>query len=86
MREAGISEKMIERMKTKGRPPKNWQVHHKLPLDDGGTNSFDNLVLIKNDPYHKVITNAQRGLAKGLKPGQTKEVDFPVPDGYLYPN
>jgi hypothetical protein len=25
-----------------------------------GTNAFDNLVLIKNDPYHKVVTNAQR--------------------------
>ena len=40
-----------------GKVPTGYQVHHKLPLDDGGTNSYDNLVLIKNDPYHKVITN-----------------------------
>jgi hypothetical protein len=76
---------MIERMRTKGRPPRNWQVHHKLPLDDGGTNDFDNLVLIKNDPYHKAITNAQRKLTKGIEPGQTKEIDFPVPEGFLFP-
>ncbi len=42
-----------------GLVPDGWQVHHKLPLDQGGTNDLENLVLIKNDPYHKVITNEQ---------------------------
>ncbi|MGG1688404.1 HNH endonuclease signature motif containing protein [Pseudalkalibacillus sp. NRS-1564] len=31
-----------------------YQVHHKLPLDDGGNNDLSNLILIKNDPNHKV--------------------------------
>jgi len=31
-----------------------------------------NQVLIKNDPYHKVITNEQNSLTKGMKPGKVK--------------
>jgi hypothetical protein len=65
--------------------PDGYQVHHKLPLDDGGTNDFDNLVLIKNDPYHKALTNAQKALTRDMKPGQTIEVDFPAPEGFMYP-
>lgn len=65
--------------------PIGWQVHHKLPLDDGGTNSYDNLVLIKNDPYHKVITNAQMNATRGLKPGESKTMNWPIPDGFVYP-
>ena len=73
-------------MKKKGRPPTGWQVHHKLPLDDGGTNDIDNLILVKNDPYHQAITNAQNDLTKDLKPGETIEIDFPIPEGFIYPN
>ena len=39
-------------MKEYGLVPDGWQVHHKIPLDQGGTNDVENLVLIKNDPYH----------------------------------
>jgi hypothetical protein len=52
LRKAGLGEDDIARMKD-GLHPKGWQVHHNLPLDDGGTNDFTNLVLIKNDPYHR---------------------------------
>jgi hypothetical protein len=38
-----LSEDDIARMKD-GLNPKGWQVHHNLPLDDGGTNDFANLV------------------------------------------
>ena len=65
--------------------PQGWQVHHKLPLDDGGTNSFDNLVLIKNDPHHIALTNAQRTLVGDLAVGQSRQVDFPIPRGFVYP-
>jgi hypothetical protein len=34
-------------------------MHHLLPLDDGGTNATSNLVLIKNDPDHMLITQYQ---------------------------
>ncbi|WP_165998419.1 HNH endonuclease signature motif containing protein [Bacillus sp. Cs-700] len=46
-----------------------YQVHHKLPLDDGGNNDFSNLILIENDLHHKVLTNSQKNSTKGLKVG-----------------
>ena len=46
LKKAGLTDKDIARMKD-GLNPKGYQVHHKLPLDDGGTNDMDNLILIK---------------------------------------
>lgn len=31
-----------------GQIPNGFSVHHKLPLDDNGTNDFSNLILIRN--------------------------------------
>ena len=45
-----------------------WQLRPELQW---GTNSFDNLILIKNDPYHKVLTNEQRLLTSELTVGET---------------
>ncbi|WP_139367496.1 HNH endonuclease signature motif containing protein [Bacillus alkalicellulosilyticus] len=81
---AGLTEVDIARMK-KGLTPEGWQVHHKLPLDDGGTNAHDNLILIKNDPFHKAITNKQNELTRGLEPGQSKTISWPIPNGNIYP-
>lgn len=52
---------------------------------DSGTNSFDNLILIQNEPYHKVITNFQNSFAKQLAPGEKQIVEWPIPEGKLYP-
>ncbi|MBC2092732.1 HNH endonuclease [Listeria seeligeri] len=68
-----------------GKVPSGYSVHHKLPLDDSGTNSFDNLMLIKDEPYHKLITNAQTQFSKKLKAGESVKVKFPIPDGNIYP-
>ncbi|WP_255259597.1 HNH endonuclease [Lentibacillus sp. CBA3610] len=68
-----------------GLNPKGWQVHHNLPLDDGGTNDFSNLVLIKNDPYHKAITNEQNSLTRNLSPGETKKINWPILEDEVYP-
>ena len=84
LRRAGLDDAAIERIAS-GRVPQGWQVHHKLPLDDGGTNAFDNLVLIKNDPYHIGLTNAQRQLVGDLEVGEARQIDFPVPRGSVYP-
>ena len=84
LKDAGLTDKDIVRMKA-GYVPPGWQVHHKVPLDDGGTNTLSNLILIKNDPAHKIITNEQNKLVKGLLEGQTREIDFPIPDGFVYP-
>ncbi|MEH7891753.1 MULTISPECIES: WXG100 family type VII secretion target [Bacillus] len=84
LKKAGITDADIERMK-RGNNPKGWQVHHNLPLDDGGTNTFENLTLIQNHPYHKVITNTQRTLTKGLQPGDSVDISWPIPKYNIYP-
>jgi len=84
LRAAGMTDADIALIQN-GKVPQGWQVHHKKPLDDGGDNSFNNLVLIKNDPYHQTITAAQTRLVGDLKPGQTRAVDFPIPQGSIYP-
>lgn len=85
LRRAGLNDDQI-RMLADGRIPQGWQVHHKLPLDDGGTNDYSNLVLIKNEPYHKVITNAQNAATRGMTEGQTRQIaEWPIPPGFIYP-
>ena len=84
LREAGLNDAQIQMLRD-GRIPQGWQVHHKLPLDDGGTNDFSNLVLIQNEPYHKVITNAQNAATRGMTEGQTRVLDWPIPSGFVYP-
>jgi hypothetical protein len=84
LKKAGLTDVDIAKL-ADGKIPSGYQVHHKLPLDDGGTNDFSNLVLIKNDPFHKALTNAQNELVGSLAPGQSKLVDFPIIDGFIYP-
>ena len=79
----GLSETDIQKLKD-GLVPKGYQVHHELPLDDSGTNDFSNLVLIKNDPYHKVITNYQNSIARTMKIGESKEVLWPIIGKNIY--
>jgi hypothetical protein len=83
LKRAGLDDAQIARLKD-GKVPQGWQVHHKLPLDDGGTNDFSNLVLIKNDPYHIALTNAQKALVGDLAVGGSRQVDFPIPKGSIY--
>ncbi|WP_221644325.1 pre-toxin TG domain-containing protein [Listeria seeligeri] len=46
LKTAGLNENDIAKMK-KGQVPKGYEVHHKLPLDDSGTNDFENLIIMK---------------------------------------
>ncbi|WP_211842125.1 HNH endonuclease signature motif containing protein [Pseudoalteromonas sp. NEC-BIFX-2020_015] len=84
LKAAGFSEKQIQMIKN-GYVPKGYNVHHKIPLDDGGTNDFDNLILIRNNSEHYTITNAQRELTSKIPYGKSVEIEFPVPPGFLYP-
>ena len=84
LRNAGFTETDILKIQN-GRVPDGWQVHHKLPLDDSGTNSFENLVLIQNEPYHKVITNYQNSVVRQIKIGDVQKVQWPMPNGNIYP-
>jgi hypothetical protein len=84
LKKAGVTESEILELR-KGKIPDRFQVHHKLPLDDGGTNSFDNLVLIVNEPFHKAITNEQVRLTRQMTEGQTKNLTWVVPPSFVYP-
>ncbi|MBL1227063.1 HNH endonuclease [Enterococcus sp. BWR-S5] len=68
-----------------GRPPKGWQVHHQLPLDDSGTNDFSNLLLIKTSPDHSVITTYQKNTTGHLLENQSMTLDWPFFNGQVYP-
>jgi LXG domain of WXG superfamily len=82
--EAGLTKTDINNLQN-GLVPDGYQVHHKLPLDDGGNNDFSNLILIENDPHHKVLTNSQKNLTKGLKVGDSVIIKWPLPEGIVYP-
>jgi len=79
LRDAGMSAGDIAMMK-EGRVPSGYQVHHKLPLDGGGTNDVDNLLLMKNDPDHQLITNYQSEQTQGMSAGETRKLNWPMPD------
>jgi uncharacterized protein YjiS (DUF1127 family) len=83
LKNAGLSPEAILQIRA-GYVPDGFQVHHKLPLDDGGDNSFDNLVLIRNDPYHKIITNYQNSVTRDLSHGNSKNINWPIPNGVIY--
>ncbi|MFT3868440.1 MAG: HNH endonuclease signature motif containing protein [Nibricoccus sp.] len=84
LKKAGLTDKQIGAMKF-GDSPKGYQVHHKLPIDDGGTNSQSNLCLVKNEPYHKAITNSQTSQTRDMVAGETKTVEMPIPPSFIYP-
>lgn len=69
----------------RGNVPPGWQVHHKIPLDDGGTNELDNLVLIQNSPYHSALTKSQANITRGVPYNSGSEVLWPSPKGVIYP-
>lgn len=77
LKAAGLTDAEISKMR-KGKLPKEWQVHHILPLDDSGTNDFSNLVLIINDPYHKVLTNYQNDNTSSFEIGVPYLIEWPV--------
>ncbi len=84
LKQSGLTDGEIDDM-ADGIRPDNYQVHHKLPLDDGGDNSFTNLLLMKHDPYHKSLTNLQIELTRGMKPGDTRVIKWPTQTGSVYP-
>ncbi|MDK1703409.1 HNH endonuclease signature motif containing protein [Serratia rubidaea] len=68
-----------------GKNPYKWDVHHKLPLDDSGSNDFSNLVLISKSPEHSVFTTSQARITRSIASGGSTEVLWAVPKGIIYP-
>jgi hypothetical protein len=76
--------KMVE--KIMGRPLKKPQIPDKeLEVQFFIPGHVSNLVLIKNDPYHKVFTNYQNAFSKTMELGETKIVDWAAALGSTYP-
>ena len=84
LREAGFSKLDIIKIQN-GRVPDGWQVHHILPLDDSGTNEYNNLVLIQNEPHHMVITNYQNNMISSLNSGDSQTILWPIINNRIYP-
>ncbi|EMS7706136.1 HNH endonuclease [Vibrio cholerae] len=84
LRQLNVPDAEINKLAS-GRVPASFEVHHKLPLDDSGTNDFSNLVLIRKAPEHAALTTYQKQTTKGLTVGSVEEVKWPVPDGSIYP-
>ncbi len=61
----------------RGKVPKNFDIHHIVPLSGGGTNDLHNLCLIER-PLHKFINRRCFDPAlKDIQPGQTVEINVP---------
>lgn len=92
---AGIPLSSIEKMAKTGQRPevdgKSYQVHHRVPLDDGGTNDTKNFILIRDDVEHRAVHgyyNPAELRIDRLAYGNTAEVALPMPpeDTIIYPN
>lgn len=88
---AGFPQKEIDRMVIYGKVPEGYQVHHRIPLDDGGENNHDNFILIRDDVEHRALHgyyNPAELRIRLLEFGETAVVSLPVPpkDTLVYPN
>jgi 5-methylcytosine-specific restriction endonuclease McrA len=85
---AGLAVSDLDAMRD-GDVPNNYEVHHILPLDDGGTNAFANLILIRKSCEHTALTAYQNAFTKQLDVNESVFVDYPVPcedrDYAIYP-
>jgi hypothetical protein len=89
--DAGLTQTDIARMIREGKPPKGYQVHHRLPLDDGGDNAHGNLILLRDDVEHRALHgyyNPAELRIRLLLYGERAEVALPIPpkDTLIYPN
>jgi hypothetical protein len=86
----------IQKMADWGKCPSDanglaYQVHHRMPLDDGGTNAFDNLILVRDDVEHRAVHgyyNPAELRIERIPYGDKACVALPVPphDTLIYPN
>jgi hypothetical protein len=78
LRAQGFTERNLESLR-RGKVPHGYNVHHIKPLDDGGDNRFDNLVLLRAHPTHEAIHRYLDPQLKGLEVGQSRPVSLPNP-------
>jgi hypothetical protein len=83
LRAKGFTERNFESLR-RGKVPHGYNVHHIKPLDDGGDNRFDNLVLMRAHPEHEAIHRYLDPQLKGLEAGQSRTVALPLPEAGAY--
>lgn len=83
LRARGFTERNLESLRF-GKVPHGYNVHHIKPLDDGGDNRFDNLVLMRAHPEHEAIHRYLDPQLKGLERGQSRTVRLPMPEAGAY--
>jgi hypothetical protein len=96
LQQAGLPSAEIDRMARFGKVPsdangKQYQVHHRIPLDDGGTNDPANFILMRDDVEHRAVHgyyNPAELRIDRLAYGASAEVALPMPpsDTIIYPN
>ena len=80
LQKAGLTPEVIQAMASSGIAPKGYQVHHIIPVAGGGTNDFSNLILIRQEPDHLLITAYQNTMTGALPVGQDLALGWPVPN------
>lgn len=84
LKKIGLTHDEISAMR-EGIVPENFAVHHIRPLDStGGTNDFDNLILIPQKPYHEDIHAYLAPQIGGLKVSRARTVRLPLPQGPVF--
>lgn len=83
MRAKGFTERNLESLR-RGKVPHGYNVHHIKPLDDGGDNRFDNLVLLPARPQHEAIHRYLDPQLRGLERGEVREVRLPMIEAGAY--
>lgn len=69
----------------RGKVPKNFDIHHIIPLSGGGSNALSNLCLIEKS-FHKFLNRRCFDPAlKNIQEGETVQIDIPdLPPVALY--
>jgi hypothetical protein len=83
LRARGFTERNLESLR-RGKVPHGYNVHHIRPLDDGGDNRFDNLVLLPARPQHEAIHRYLDPQLKGLERGEARRVNLPMIEAGAY--
>jgi hypothetical protein len=83
-----FSAELLDQMAITGELPSGmgqfYQIHHKIPREFGGTNDFDNLMIIRQDPYHAALSREIQLLTPGMSAGHTVEVMIPIFQGKIF--
>lgn len=64
-----FSKSVVRAALTRGARPRNYQVHHIVPLCCGGSNDFSNLMLVHKDVHAEIHDRIWKGIYKTLAGG-----------------